>query len=301
MPDLSVSVANSPVVGRRFTSATIGNRKDERRNHLQFRVSGFVIDWYQLPDFHDVPITDRGDFDGAFVPTSKVFVRNVSPASVEKAMTVVTDLCWLLRLASMSAVVPYEREYAGHIRRWSVAAEFRDFRPPIDIHDGRAVETFIEQTWLRYRRYKRPRQLEAVIDYLVYAAMSQIPVEAKLILVFTALEHLKTTFARSEGIPIFKGKYRDLPRGTPPTKNSPVLSFEQLLRRMIGGVRMRAPLKDVVRLRNRLIHTGITRNRVTRNFEIYGGIVFVIHRYVFRLLGYTGPMMHHGELTTRKP
>jgi hypothetical protein len=239
---------------------------------------------------------DRRDLQGAFVPTSEVYVRDVPAHRVEQAKDVVTDLCWLLRLASMSGVVPFETEFEHHTRRWSVSGEFQEFRLPIDIQDGCAVEEFVHATWREYRRIKRSRQLAVAIDYLVFAESLDVPMEVKLLMGFTVLEHLKATYARKKRIPLIAGYYRERDAAGHANKKSRKIHFDELVRTMLSDVQMRTALRTIIPLRNRLIHTGITRNSVQRNFEIYGAVAHTIHRYLFRILGYRGPMIHHGSL-----
>lgn len=301
MTDLRVGVANCPAVGKRWTEVVAGSRIRRRRNHMQFVVSGWTIDWYQTPEFHDISITSREQFEGLFVPTSDVFVRDVPPDRVQQATDAVHDICWLMRLASMSAVAPFETEYDGRTRRWSVMAGFHEFRPPIQMHDGRTVEQFVHSCWAGYRRLKRSRQLPVAIDYLVYAEGGNLPMEAKLLLAFTALEHLKATWARSQRIPLIAGYYRQRDAAGNANRRSSTLSFANLLRSMLAEVKMRAALRTVIRLRNRLIHSGITRSSTTRNFEVYAAMLVTIHRYLFRLLGYRAPMMDYRSMARRIP
>jgi hypothetical protein len=297
--DLRVWVANCPVIGRRFTQTLAGGSIRSRRNYLQFRLRGWTVDWYQTPEFHDVPVTERRDFQGAFVPTSDVFVRNVPRHRERQAIEVVTDICWLLSLASTSAVVPYQTHYEGRTHGWSVAAAFNEFRAPIEVYDGKTVETFVQACYPQFRRLKRRRKLPTAIDYLVYGHLPSMPLEVKLLIAFTVLEHLKSTWARTQGIPLIAGFYRKLDTTGHATRRSPRWSFDELVRAMLTEVKMRAALRRIVPLRNRLIHSGMTRLTVTRSFNLFGGIVDTLHKYLFRLLGYRGPMVDYRTLSHR--
>ena len=301
MTDLRFAVANCPVSGRHFTTSITGTRRHTRRNHLKFTLSGFDLDWYQLPAFHDLPFSERVALDGRFVPTSEVFVRNVTPKQVAEATSVIGDLCYLLRLATTSSVVAYESDYEARLHSWTVVAGYNNFRAPIDIHDGRVIEEFIGACWPAYRRLKRPRRLPRVIDFLVYADLTAVPVEGKLLLAFTALESLKTTWAKSKGIPFIAGFYRQVESNGRATPKSRRIAFEHLVQGMMSEVKMRATLSRLVALRNQLVHTGIAHKDTSWAFHQYGRTVAIAHRYLFRLLGYRGGMADYATLRRRFP
>lgn len=301
MADLLVDVANCPVSGQRWTETVEGDYRRRRRNHLQFVVSGWTIDWYQNAEFHDLPSAKRYDLRGDLVPTSHAIVRNVPMRRFRSAKTTVSDICWLLRLASMSAVTPYQTTYRDRIHRWAVAAQYHEFRAPIDMRDGKVVESSIHSCWPAYRRLKATRQLDVPIDYLVYADGASIPVEAKLLLAYTAIEHLKTTWAKSTGVPWIAGYFREPDMAGNATRKSPRLSFEALVTAMLSDVRMRSALRRIVRVRNQLIHTGIATGTGYQKFERYGTLVGTIQRYLFRLLGYRGHMIDYATLQLRAP
>jgi hypothetical protein len=300
MSDLIVDIANYPGSGRRFSAAQIGTTLTRRRNHLRFKLGKLEVDWYQLPRFHDASTAARRQFDGRFVPTSRLYVRDVNPNHVDKASEAVRDLCWLLRLACLSGVAPYSSKYAGEYQSWSASGCFTEFRWPLDVRDGAIVEDFVQKCWPAYRKLKRRRRLQESIDYLVFANGSDVPVEIKLIAAFTALEHLKTTFARVQRIPRIAGYYRERDALGRASRNSPRLYFEDMIRLMLAEVRMKTAVRRFVPLRNQLIHTGVSRRSARRHFEEYCAVTTDLHRYLFRLLGYSGTMMDRRRLQPRQ-
>lgn len=101
-----------------------------------------------------------------------------------------------------------------------------------------------------------------------------------------ALENLKDTYARAAGIPYIKGFYRK-----PPSKPGNIggqFGFEELLLEMLLSVGMRRGLKQVVTLRNEIIHSGLSRKPHARQLTMYERIQDLVREYIFRLLGYHG-------------
>jgi hypothetical protein len=291
LTDLRVAVANCPIGGARWTTDTTSGTK--RRNLLTFSVSGFTVDWIQHPTFFSLRPAQASELTGQCVHTSDAFVRNVPAHRVKAAERVVSDLCWLLRLATTSAVCPFETEYGSTRTTRSVVAAYCDFRPPIEIRDGAQVEQFVHACWRGYRALKRVRQLGIAVDYLVYANSAPIPVEGKLMLVLTALENLKATWARQRGIPFIAARFRRVGVSGVATRKSPAWSFAELVEAMLAEVRMRAAFRRLVLVRNRLIHEGLGRRTGARNFDLCGDAMAIAQRYLFRLLGYRGPMSHY--------
>ncbi len=300
MADLRLGVANYPGLGQHFTIQAEGAREHRRRNHLKFQVGGFQVDWYQTPEFHDLPRNKRSDLRGAFVPTSDVWVRSVRPHQVDRARRAVDDIVWLLRFASMSAVTPFESEYGASRSEWAVVAEFQDFRAPLDLNDGKVIEAFVHSAWPAFRRLKGRRQLPRVIDYLVFAEHDGLPVEAKLLLLYTAIEHLKTTWAHQAGVPFINGAFRLRDHAGNATKKSPKLGFEQLVGDMLAGVGLSTALKRVARVRNRLVHEGVASHNPRASRGLYRGLLLITHRYLLRLLGVRGMVNDSRTLRPRR-
>ena len=216
--------------------------------------------------------------------------------SYSEGKKVVSDICSLLSLASMSQVRPYHFKFKNNEERISIVGETMFFRPLIEILDGSAVKSFLESTWSTYRKLKRSRKLGEVIEMLTVCELPKLPLEVQLGQMFIILENLKSTYARYNKIPFINGFYRQL--STPPKSNpskEPKLSFEALLGKMLRSSGMRPGLKRIVNLRNEIIHFGLSRkpySSLTRNYEFCHDIV---REYLLRLLGYKGKYLIYSK------
>lgn len=185
------------------------------------------------------------DFKGRFCETSEILVRDVAPDDVPKTLSAIHRICWLLSFAGLSRVLCYGHDYpdgSGHGVRHSVVGVADFFRPTLDIRDGAAIKSFVEQTYPAFVRLEKSRKLNVVIDYLLQAERQNQPTECRLIFALVLLENLKDTYARKRGIPYLKGSFRKEPK-----PNGPKYYFEDLLHLMFCEVRMRRGLKRVIK------------------------------------------------------
>lgn len=81
-----------------------------------------------------------------------------------------------------------------------------------------------------------------------------------------------------------KGYFRKPP--TRPGKDGGAYSFEELVSLMLRQVDMRKGVKRFVKLRNDLIHSGLSRKPHQRQWALYADIHDLIREYILRLLGY---------------
>lgn len=288
MADLRVLVANCLVAGDKIT-----HRDDSWvRNIVEFVCSGQVVVFTQS-DL--VAKGSYGNLTGRFCETSDVLISNVPPSRLQRTLRLIDRLCWLLSFASMSHVLWYGYDYpAGSptgLRR-SVSGAVNDFRPVFDVRDTSMVQSFIEQAYPAYEQLEISRKLHVVIDYLVRADMPGQPTEFRLLLAFVTLESLKDTYARSRGIPYVAGAFR---KGPNPSRKSAKYGFEELLKAMLKDVRMRRGLKTIVRLRNEIVHSGISRLSHKSQSAIYGRAQDLIREYLLRLLGYHGSYLTYAS------
>ncbi|RJX32576.1 MAG: hypothetical protein C4531_06345 [Desulfurivibrio sp.] len=235
---------------------------------------------------NDLVMSNRAKAEG-FVHTSEIKIERVR--SFEEGKRVMEDLCRLLSLAAISQVRPFSYEYSNRQNSYSVSGQSMFWRPLLDIQNGEAVQSFVEQVWPRFRKLKRSRKLPEVIEMLTVAELPFQPLEVKLAQVFIILENLKGTFARSNNIPFAKGFFRGIsfPPKANPAKEKP-LGFEQLLKNMLGEVGMKPSLRRVVGLRNEIIHFGLSRKTYESLFKHYETCQDLIREYLLRLLGYHG-------------
>ncbi len=155
--------------------------------------------------------------------------------------------------------------------------------PVLEIRRGEVVRRFIDLAYPNYKRLERKRNLPQVIDYMVEMQADQF-LEVRLLLAFVALESLKDTYARSKGLPFEGGFYRKPPGG----RKAPRYSFEELVCMMFAEVGMRRGLKRLVRLRNEIIHSGVSRKQPRIVHSAYAKVHDVLREYIMRLLGYRG-------------
>ena len=255
-------------------------------------LSGYRVELIQ----NDEVFKNRNSLRNRGTHTTSVLVHDVDPGDVTYVRKIVSDLTGLLCFASTSPVSMFGERYphdTGNATQWSVLGAALLYRPALDINNGAAVHAFVENTWSQYRKLQNRRKLRLIFDYLAMSESPALPLEIKLATVFIAMESLKDSYARSERIPYAGGYYRKI--STPPKPNilkEPRYSFKELLEEMFARVSMRKrPLKRIISLRNRIIHSGLMRGTLKSKLRIYGNCHEIIREYVFRLLGFHGQFM----------
>ena len=245
----------------------------------------------------DIVLGDRLQYRGQFAPTTTITVASVAGTDTDReaALRLIRDVCWLLSLASMSRVVPYQYEYPpGHVvKSWGVPGVCGTSWPLLDIRRGATVRQFVETAFPAFRRLKSRRRLREVFDTLISAEAGNHPVELSLLTAYICLEMLKDTWARSMGIPFAKGHFW---RVNPRTGKRTRYGFEPMLRSMMRQVGMRPGLKLVGRYRNALVHSGGLRLSRQTKSRAYDTAQRLCREYLLRLLGYKGPYVIWGEL-----
>lgn len=293
MHTLSAFVANCLISGDEVTRHPDGSWI---RDVVRFNCGGREFTFRQRPDVAQGKIEP---LKGTFCKTSTVEVENVTPIQRASVLATLDAICWLLSFATQSRIVCYGHEFSNGPENGcfkSVTGIANHFRPPLDPKDTSAIKSFIEQAYPAYQRLCKRRKLPFVFDNLVQAERPSQPTEIRLVLLFVTLENLKDTFAREKGIPYLKGFYRKLHRK--PGKPGATLSFEELLLQTLRSVGMRRGLKQVVALRNEIIHSGLSRNPPARQWQMYERIQDIVREYIFRLLGYRGEFFTYASQGT---
>jgi hypothetical protein len=283
VPTLTAYVANCLMAGDQITRRPDGSWI---RDLVCFKCDGWELRFRQRPD---VAHGKTEPLRGTFCETTTVQVKEVRPNQLESVLEVLDAICWLLSFAGQSRVICYGYEFkrgstTGHFK--SVVGIAIDFRPPINIRDGAAVKTFVEQTYPSFRRLKGKRKLPVVFDYLVQAERPSQPTEIRLLLLFVTMESLKDTYAREVGIPYAKGSYRKPARK--PARLGASFTFGELVLQMLRSVGMRRAVKQIVALRNEIIHSGLSRKPHSRQWQMYERVQDLVREYLVRLLGYQG-------------
>lgn len=279
MADLRAYVANCLVGGHSLT---------REGKHVTRDTIEFVCDCKTLvlKQRCDVASGEFQGLKGTFANTTQILVPDVSTSEVAKILVIVHRVCWLLSLAALSRVVCYGHDYpdgSQNSSRHPVFGTAEFFRPTLEIRDGGLIKSYIEQTYPTFKRLENSRKLNVVIDYLLQAERPSQPTECKLLFAFVLLENLKDTFAQSKDIPYEKGYFRKSA-----DSRSPKYSFEELLELMFAEVGMRRGLKRIVRLRNEIVHSGLSRQSHAKNWAMYEKIHDILREYLLRLLGYRG-------------
>jgi hypothetical protein len=241
---------------------------------------------YQVRVIQDRDILSHKLKPGGFVHTSQIEVNGVRQFLEGEA--VVNDVCRLLAFAAMSQVVPFEYHMEGRKRRMSVTGQPWWHRPVINIKNGDLTAVYLEKVWSTYRLQKRRRKLGEVIEMLTIAELPSQPLEIQLAQIFIIMENLKSTYARSEGYPFFKGWFQ---KSSPPKRNPEKKdrwTFELLLAEMLTRVGMKPRLHRIIGLRNDIIHFGLSRRPYDSLSKHYETCQDIVREYLLRFLGYDG-------------
>lgn len=287
LPDVSIHVANFLGLGEEFESNPSGTSLTLTR----VRLGSWQLEIHQDPG---IVLGNRQDYRGGFVQTTRIVVKAVGPNQLKTALRVVQDVCWLLSVASMSRVVPYQLDCppGKMVRAWSVVGTVGRSWNVIDIRDGGRIRQFLEQTFPLFRRLRSRQRIIACIDTLLHAEVGAVPVELRMVIVYVCLEMLKDTWARGKGIPYLSGAFRR--RGA---KGKAVpYKFEELLRDMCAEVGMKPSLRRLVRYRNALIHSGGMRLANSVKRRAYENAQQLAREYILRRLGYRGPYVVFGAM-----
>ena len=283
LPTLTAYVANCLIGGIEVTHRPDGSWI---RDVVRFKCGKWKFCFRQRTD---VAHGKTEDLHGTFCETTTVEVDDVQSNHSEDVLATLDAICWLLSFATESQVLCYGHHFptcktTGHIK--SVSGIANPFRPPFNLAYPVKIKNFVEQAYPVYFRLSKKRKLPVVFHYLLQATRPSQPTEIRLLLLFITLENLKDTYARTAGISYIKGYYRKPP--SKPGKPSAQFSFEDLLSEMLLSVGMRRGLKQIVTLRNEIIHSGLSRKSHAMQLSIYERIQDILREYILRLLGYHG-------------
>lgn len=283
MSTLTVSVANCVIGGERTTNYDNG----WLRNLIQLQLGNHEVEIVQQPTAFRA---DSSSLKDHFNFTTQLFIHGVR--ELRAARVVADDISALLSLATMSQVRPFAYEYNGDRSTHTTTGITVIYRPTIEVQDGRQVRHYLESTWISYRKLKRRRKLAAVIDYLVTADLPLQPLEVRLLLVFVAMENLKATYAREKKIPYStRGFHKVTIPMTRSIKRYRTYTFEELLRLMLHEVGILRGLKQTSRLRNQIVHWGLSKRPYASLDRTYDFCQDLTREYLLRLLQYEGPFL----------
>ncbi|MDP3609041.1 MAG: hypothetical protein Q8R74_08215 [Methylophilus sp.] len=281
MPEFKAYIANCTVAGMEFTK----HENSWIRDTINFEIGNRTFSLKQNSTMI------KGNFketNGLFFDSSELSIQNVKEDELPEIESDVHRLCWLLSFATLSNVTFYGYDFPTNQntgRRWASSGKLEFFRPTIDIRDGVAVKSFIEQTFTNYKALENSRKLNVAIHYMLLIENNNLPTEAKLALIFVLLESLKSSFAYSKNISYIKGFFR---KGNNPNKNSDTYGFMELLEMMFNEVGITKDLSQVKDTRNEIIHSGLTQLSHDSAIKLHDDIHDLCREYLLKLLGYRG-------------
>lgn len=128
--------------------------------------------------------------------------------------------------------------------------------------------------------------------------IAELPVqllEVKIAQIFIVMENLKGTFATKTRSPFFKGYFRNDAYPKRPLHKQPRIGFEALLTLMFKDVGMKPSLRRIVRLRNEIIHFGLSRKIYSSLRKDYDYCHDVVREYLLKLLHYEGEYLLYSK------
>jgi hypothetical protein len=291
MPRYRAYLANLLVQGEERTDQPGGGWI---RNRTRFRLGGFSLELLRTAASFATPASQM---KGGFHYTHDLIVENVEPSDLAKVERIVEEVTELLSFGTLSHVVKFGQQYDGSTNRRSVRGVALYFRPAFT--QGDEIRRLLELTWPTYRKLRRRRKLNVVMDYLVTGETGQ-PLEVKLLIVSAVLECLKSTYAKQAGYKYHKPAWRRISSPPKPNpKNEPIVNFEKLLREMFGKVGMRRPLRRLIQLRNDIVHNGVSARPHESQFTTYEYAQELAREYLLRLLGFHGQFYSYNTRTMR--
>lgn len=244
-------------------------------------------------------IVGPSKYNGYFVETSTVVVRGVRAEERDEVRELLEKLSYLLSFAGCSQVACYGWDHPEEppIRNmhWATVARARFTKPTLAIRQPGAVRGYLESVWPEYVRVEETKDLRRSIEIFTIAETHSLPMELKLATIFILLENLKSTYARRRGYR-FRGGRWEKPNGDR-------AGFRDLLEEMLADEGMSSPhLGAVVRLRNDIIHSGVSELSFDEQDEIYGHCQDIAREYLLRSWGYTGEFQLYGGrgMTTKR-
>jgi hypothetical protein len=289
-----INVANYLVKGEDFSELPGGRRI---RNRLSLRLGGFDFEIIRNPETFDLQI---GDAKERFCYTTDIVFPNVRPDQKRRVDTLVDEVTELLSFATMSQVVRFGHIYGSQVSRQSVKGLTLYFRPTLGPTHGAEIRRFLKLTWPTYHRLRKKRKLNVVVDYIVTTELPHLPLEVEMLMSFVTLECLKSTYAKQVGYKFVAPAWRRIsvpPRLDP--RREPQLSFETLLKEMLGSMRMRKSLKRIIQLRNHIIHHGVSPRPLNSQFKGCFDAKELIREYLLRLLNFKGSYRRYNDMSIR--
>jgi len=274
MKNYTAFVANCIISGEKF--------RNNKRNLIELNLNGFNIELLQLGDFYKRSIASENK--GKCLHTTNIYIKNLKKADFAKAQETIKYLTELLSFITCSEVFSFGYRYYTE-RYKSCIGSIQTSWPIINLINGKETKSFLECVWLTYTALREGRQLNVAIDYFTSSEHPELAIEIRLGITFILLENLKHTFARQKGYPFIGGFFRVM--GATSTR-ARTKSFKPLLTEMLKTVGMSPTLDDVIKIRNAIIHSGLTNILFDERLNIYTSCQNIVREYILRLLNYKG-------------
>ena len=267
-----------------FLSNCIINLKEP----MILNIDGFEINLVQNEDFD---FYKRQQYKNKWIEATTLIFDEIEEKEIPKVKEIAQNISELLSFATLSPVRFFRiyKDNSFFYESHGKNGTYNSFRFPIDIQNEYDIKEFLESCYDLYRKKRDGRQLNVVIEYLVSSETLKIPMELKLATIFILLENLKKTYANEEGYPFINGSYKHKIKCVEKNKEKHiVINFKELLFRMLKTFEINFDLKNIIKLRNEIIHSGLSQTTFEKQNEIYYSCHDLVHEYILKLLNYKG-------------
>jgi hypothetical protein len=254
--------------------------------------NGLSLELVSRPEIAAIP---DGELEGKQFSSLDVAVSDVPASRFAEVHQATLELSELLGFVTGSMVRFPEWHYpdGNPSAQWrNVVGVYRSGFPVIPFEEPGALKAFLELTWPTYSNLRQPRTLDVALEY-VLCGRALLPLEGKLVIDFVMLEHLKHTYAVTNG-------YLADRFGLRPQTGGPRARFERVLREMFAAVGMVPTLAPLIDLRNALIHTGLPHDESLDLHTLHGLCQDLVREYLLRVLGFVGEYLSFSDPNGRK-
>ena len=248
------------------------------KNTINLFLANKSISIIQSPDLI-IDKINMAEYQNKFVQSTKILIKNVNDVEIDSCHSLIIKLTSLLSFILNSQVIYYGYEYSEEKRFWAALGYTNIFYNVLENNRGDEIKDFITSTWEQFEYNYERRKLPLIFDY-IFQAFSVNTIETKLVFSYVTLESLKYTFAKEKSFKFSNGCFRD--------QNSKRLSFNDLIKMMLNEVDINFDVKEIIELRNDIIHSGYTEKTFDHNFKIFIYCQHIIRNYLIKLLGYKG-------------
>lgn len=293
------------MLGNDFSTAESGN---SIRDTTIFNCENYFFVFKQ----HDINLKQSKCINQNIVTTT-ITVENILENEIKDILEIIDDICWLLSFVQQSRVIRHGYKYNSHGHFTNCSTVVINPLAPIIEMRGSKILSFINQTYVNFKKLKLIRSLPTVIGYLCEANKYPVALETKLIIHYVIIENLKHTFAMEQGYEEKNGKFShpnypdinclclnkvdycfDENTGLWMHKKYGKCGSSEMTRRMFEHIGInRNTIKDILKKRNRMIHEGLLLPFGDENYSAQArqdlnNVNDLLRRYLLTILGYKG-------------